>query len=80
VIVGWTTVTAMGVRLFASRQGRFFRDVVHAGARETIVYRHNNHRSSAAGRRDPYLLHRQHLEYLLPRRVGEPDPDPKDAA
>jgi hypothetical protein len=80
MIVGWAVQTPSGVRLYRSQMGRFFRDVVHARARETIVFKMNNMRNCAQGRRHPYLIHRQHLEYLLPRKVGISDMNPKVVA
>lgn len=64
MIVGWMAQTASGVRLYQSQRGRFFRDVVAARARENVVGRKHLRRSNAAGRREPYLLHWQHLTGL----------------
>lgn len=62
MIVGWTEPTAGGVRIYRSQMGRFFRDVANARSRETVIRRNNLMRSCAHGRREPYLLNRQHLD------------------
>jgi hypothetical protein len=75
--IGWVERTALGFRLFESRRGRYFRDPVRARARETVLWKKANRRSSAAQRREPYLIGMAHLDWQLPREIrhgaGIPD-------
>ena len=61
MIIGWVATTATGLRVYESKTGRFFRDVVNARCREVVLRKRQFRRSCAAGRREPYLLNRQHL-------------------
>lgn len=62
MIVGWAEKTAGGVRIWESKSGRFFRDPASARSRDTVVRRRNRMRSHGASRREPYLIHWNHLD------------------
>lgn len=67
--VGWVQTTPTGVRIWQSQRGRYFRDPVHARARETVIRKMHTRRSAASYRREPYLMLTTHLDFNLPRAI-----------
>lgn len=80
MIVGWVEKTAGGFRIFESQRGRYFRDVVRARARETVVWKRNQRRSSESQRRAHYLASYNHLTQNQPRAIRFFDPEMGGAA
>lgn len=64
MIVGWVSATRLGLRIYPSQRGRYFRDLVWARSRERVVLQANYRRGCERGRREPYLMGRQHLQGL----------------